>query len=171
MGCLYWKRPANSSCFGLDDEFVLGVSGSGQAVLDSVIVAGDGFHDCILGVNRPCITVQISYKLHSRKLSFLSKSLLERDKLLSAWYLLESWRHCREGPAQRAKATNQTTTISLEESVKTKSLFVSTIVLLSGFAGNAIACAATVLPEPSTLSVLGIAAVAGILVWRIKRNK
>lgn len=37
--------------------------------------------------------------------------------------------------------------------------------------GAAFACQAPALPEPSTLSILGIGAVAGIVVWRITRKK
>jgi len=55
--------------------------------------------------------------------------------------------------------------------MKPVSLLLATAAMLAGIAGQAFARAPTVLPEPSTLSVLGLAAVAGIVVWRIKRKK
>lgn len=44
-------------------------------------------------------------------------------------------------------------------------------IVLGGTAALAYARNAPVLPEPSTLSMLGLAAVAGIVIWRIKRKK
>lgn len=58
----------------------------------------------------------------------------------------------------------------MEEFMKPVSLLLAAAAMLAGI-GQAFARAPTVLPEPSTLSVLGLAAVAGIVVWRIKRKK